>query len=175
MRSYAGIGSRKRPQYARWLAINAAKELYHRGFQLRSGHATGMDQDFEEGHDDAVAESNGDPNKEIWLPEPGFEGSDSPLFNISPEAYLIAKRIHPNWKACNKFARNAHARNAHQILGSDLNSPVNAVLCYTDNAEFVGGTRTALILATEFNIPIFNFGDTSKSTDDLINFIDRVS
>lgn len=134
-----------------------------------------MDKAFELGHDMEWVMHHGEPKKEIWLPEKGFNKSTSPLYQIHPDAFRIAKRIHPNWKACDNFSRSAHARNCHQILGGDLKTPVRAVICYTEGAELVGGTRTALVLAGEFGIPIFNFGDTSKTNQDLINFIDQVS
>lgn len=175
MKYYGGIGSRKCPEFAVNLAVIVGSEMYDRGIVLRSGHADGMDKAFERGHDLAQDRAQGEPLKEIWLPEKGFNKSDSSLYNIHPDAYRIAKRIHPNWKACNEFARNAHARNCHQVLGKDLNSPICALLCYTENAEVVGGTATALRLAMELGIPIFNFGDLSQSVSTLIDFIDKVS
>lgn len=133
-----------------------------------------MDHAFEFGHDSLVDRLGLKPNKEIWLPHLGFEGSTSPLLP-SPEAYTIAERIHESWRSCNRFTRDAHARNCHQILGADLKSPVRAVFCYTKDAQLVGGTRTALKLAMELSIPIFNFGDMSKTMDDLDRFVEEVT
>ena len=55
-----------------------------------------------------------------------------------------------------------HSRNCHQILGYDLQSPVDAVICWTPNGNVVGGTSTALKLAMRAGIPIFNLGRTDK-------------
>lgn len=170
---YAGVGTRDAPRWAIEWAEGAAQELYHRGYVLRSGAARGMDQAFERGHDFARAQANGPMRKEIWLPEKGFEGSDSELYNIHRDAYHIAKRIHPNWKACDEFSRNAHARNCHQVLGADLNTPVDFVLCYTQGGEEIGGTRTAIVLAAELGIPVFNFGKPNTQVDDLISFLEQ--
>ena len=55
-----------------------------------------------------------------------------------------------------------HSRNCHQILGYDLKSPVDAVICWTPNGNVVGGTRTALMIAMRAGIPIFNLGCADK-------------
>lgn len=172
---YTGVGTRYPPHFAVYLAGVVAVEMYNRGLVLRSGAARGMDRAFEDGHDEAWFKSGGDPLKEIWLPEKGFEKSTSPLYNIHPDAYHIARRIHPNWKACDTFSRNAHARNIHQVLGKDLKTPSVALLCYTDGGEDVGGTRTAIVFAKELGIPVFNFGNKDQDVSTLIDFIDRVS
>lgn len=63
-----------------------------------------------------------------------------------------------HYQRCNSYALQQHGRNICQILGDDLNSPVDAVLTWTPNGRLVGGTRTALLLAQKHNIPIFNLG-----------------
>ena len=55
-----------------------------------------------------------------------------------------------------------HSRNCHQILGYDLQSPVDAVICWTPNGNIQGGTRTALMIAMREGIPIFNLGRADK-------------
>ena len=157
-RAYAGVGSRSAPEWATFLATHVARPLYDQGMLLRSGAARGMDAAFEKGHDEAQRALGGPPLKEIWLPEPGFNGSQSTLYNIHPHAYVIASMVHPNWGACDAWAKAAHARNVHQVLGADLQSPVAGVLCYTPDGEEVGGTRTAIVLARHHGIPVLNFG-----------------
>ena len=58
----------------------------------------------------------------------------------------------------NNYALGMHERNVHQILGEDLQSPVNAVITWTVNGALVGGTATALKIAMTAGIPIFNLG-----------------
>ena len=58
----------------------------------------------------------------------------------------------------NNYALGMHERNVHQILGKDLQSPVNAVITWTVNGALVGGTATALKIAMTAGIPIFNLG-----------------
>ena len=66
-----------------------------------------------------------------------------------------------------------HSRNCHQILGYDLQSPVDAVVCWTPNGNVVGGTRTALLLAQDAGIPIFNLGrpDQDKVLEEIRQFL----
>lgn len=74
----------------------------------------------------------------------------------------LAASVHPAWHKCGEWARRMHSRNCHQILGYDLQTPVDAVVCWTPNGNVVGGTSTALKLAAKHNIPIFNLGLKDK-------------
>lgn len=81
----------------------------------------------------------------------------------------LASTVHPNWKACNAYARRMHSRNCHQILGYHLNDPVDAVITWTPNGNIQGGTATSLKLALINGIPVFNLGNPNKQ--DIINEI----
>ena len=89
------------------------------------------------------------------------------------ETERIASEVHPAWDRCNEWARGMHSRNCHQILGYDLQSPVDAVICWTPNGAVVGGTRTALLLAQDAGIPIFNLGrpDQGKVLEEIRQFL----
>lgn len=78
------------------------------------------------------------------------------------ETERIASEVHPAWDKCNEWARGMHSRNCHQILGYDLKSPVDAVVCWTPNGAVVGGTATAIRIAMKYNIPVFNLGRSDK-------------
>ena len=82
--------------------------------------------------------------------------------DLIAETERIASEVHPAWDKCNEWARGMHSRNCHQILGYDLKSPVDAVICWTPNGNVVGGTSTALKLAKDAGIPIFNLGCADK-------------
>lgn len=122
------------------------------GATLVSGHAQGADQAFERGCDVVRGK------KEIWMPELGFEGGTSKLLP-SKEAFKVAEIYVGHWKNCGKFARNCHARNAHQVLGADLRSPVNFIVAWTPDGKLEGGTATALKIGKAFDIPILNMGE----------------
>lgn len=76
-------------------------------------------------------------------------------------------------EACGPYALGMHQRNVHQILGLELNNPVDAVICWTPNGDVVGGTATALKLAMKADIPIFNLGrpDQDKVLEEIRQFL----
>lgn len=62
-------------------------------------------------------------------------------------------------EACGPYALGMHQRNVHQILGLELNNPVDAVFtwCMLDKeGKPMGGTATAYNLAVLRGIPVIN-------------------
>ena len=160
-RIYAGIGSRETPPDILEMMRNAAIQLSHRNWYLRSGFAGGADTAFYEG---ASAVSDKYVN---YLPWDGFNGApkNHPNFvvpAIDDEWMKLAESFHPNWAACTWGARNMHCRNLAQILGLDLNTPADMVVCWTPGARGSGGTGQALRIAKHYNIPIFDLGRTEN-------------
>ena len=94
--------------------------------------------------------------------------------DLISETERIASEVHPAWDRCNEWARGMHSRNCHQILGYDLQSPVDAVICWTPNGKIVGGTATALKLSMKYDIPVFNLGVSDKKSvlNDIKNFLE---
>lgn len=154
MKYYTGIGSRSTPPKICSLMTEIATSLEMHGYILRSGGATGADVAFESG-------VKHQKNKEIWVPWIGFNNNASSLLP-SDDAFHMAQNIHPIWNNLPKSVKSLHARNCHQVLGHDLNTPSKFVLCYTENAELKGGTATALKIALNNSIPILNFGKWKK-------------
>ena len=93
--------------------------------------------------------------------------------DLISETERIASEVHPAWDRCNEWARGMHSRNCHQILGYDLKSPVDAVICWTPDGAVVGGTATALKLSMKAGIPIFNLGcpDQDKVLKEIRQFL----
>jgi hypothetical protein len=163
---YAGIGSRKTPDSVLRLMEKCAARLRDLGWTLRSGCAEGADSAFERGAEDQA---------ELFIPWSGFRGRqpecyDGPLVMLpSPGAFELAAQTHPAWGRCSRGARALHARNCHQILGPDLESPSVFVVCWTpDGAEearqitaATGGTGQALRLACRRGVPVFNMKQES--------------
>ena len=147
---YAGIGSRRSPLDTLAEMKTIGKELAIRGWTLRSGGATGADSCFEQGCDEVKG------SKEIFLPWKGFNNSTSQLFTPSQEALLMAEKIYPAWNNCSQGAKKLHARNCHQLLGIDLKTPADLVICWTPGGKEVGGTATAIKLARENGVRIIN-------------------
>lgn len=98
--------------------------------------------------------------KEIYLPYKGFNNSSSELFDITSEALKLAKFFHPAWHKLSENDKLLHSRNCYQVLGYDLKTPTEFIICYADGS---GGTEQALRIARHYNIPIFNiFNDDWK-------------
>ena len=141
---YAGIGSRQTPLDILHQMDHIAYELAGRGYTLRSGGADGADKAFERGSCGKC---------EIYLPWRGFNGNHSKLFTPTPAAMKLASQIHPAWGRCSEGARKLHARNCHQILGLDLQTPVEFVVCWHNGT---GGTLQAVRLAELHSIRVIN-------------------
>lgn len=159
---WTGVGSRETPPEIAQLMASIARGLTKVGGVLRSGGAAGADSAFEAGVPDPA-------KKQIYLPRKGFEGNRSPLYgDPTPESIEWARKAHPYFDKMQpgSFAYNAHARNAHQVLGQDCKTKAAFVVCWTpDGAEradqshsidVTGGTRTAIVIAEMNGVPVFN-------------------
>lgn len=156
---YTGIGSRNTPKEVLDLFEKVASFLANKGYILRSGGAKGADKSFEIGCD----KINGE--KEIYLPWYRFENSNSLLIVSDKKAFEIAEQFHPYWHNLSQGARKLQARNSHQVLGLDLNTPSKFILCWTKNGKGQGGTGQAIRIAKQYNIPIFDAGSYSNIED----------
>lgn len=179
---YAGIGSRKTPPEVCEIFAILSSQLCSKGWTLRSGRAEGADKAFEYG-------ARGVRGKcEIFLPNIHNYMSMGQIMREHPEPWnqtsyidevygsvlgckVIARLLHPNGKNLSPEALELHARNTYQILGQDLNTPVNVVICWTEGGRGEGGTGQALRLAKMLNIPIMDFGNY-KTTEEYWRFAD---
>lgn len=175
---YTGIGSRETPSEV----LNAMKDIGNQlaasGWILRSGGADGADSAFEAGVTNWAWDNQQGAPTEIYLPWEGFNGRYSTrkgYFVASndstyADAMDIAKRFHPNWGACSPGAKAMHARNVSQILGQDLNTPTNLVICWTKEGKGGGGTGQALRIAKHYNVPIIDLGKDPISEVERITY-----
>lgn len=173
---WTGVGSRSAADEAvimkRLEAVGYC--LTKLGWVLRSGAADGADEAFENGFEKAWFEADLSERStllsEIYLPWKGFNGHSSPLYTSTPDprAMALAEEIHPRWKALSIPARKLHARNIHQVLGKDLDTPSSVVVCWTPGGKAQGGTRTAIVCAEKLGIPVVNLGGLPYSIDDNI-------
>ena len=148
---YAGIGSRKTPDNILIIMKNLAKSLSKRNYCLRSGGAIGADSAFE--YDCDLV--NG--SKEI------FYVNDSNKFLIE-----FVKKYHPFFDNLSEYAKKLHSRNVLQMFGPKINEKEFSkfVVCWTPDGygsnnnfkrtRLTSGTGTAIQIALEHNIPVFN-------------------
>lgn len=174
MRYFAGVGSRDAqfiPSVMEEIE-SIAYELVQKSYILRSGGADGADTAFEKGVDRLITETEARVGcargmnrlKQIFLPwrlmkSKRFpEGHPSPLYHPSTEALEMARELlgPSHWGNLKESWRLMHARNCHQVLGANLDSPVDFVLCWTPYGKETGGTATAIKLARRHNIPVIN-------------------
>lgn len=161
---YTGVGSRSTPIEILDAMSKIASTLANKNYILRSGGADGADTAFERGCDLASGQ------KEIYIPWREFNNNNSQLFNVSESAMEIASTIHPAWPKLRQSVQKLHARNCYQVLGANLDTPSKVLICWTENGEEKGGTRTAIVLAKRHSIPVYNLAIQEQS-DKLLKII----
>lgn len=147
-----------------------AAGLARRGWVLRTGLSPGADQAFYRG---ALA---GCGAVELYLPCAGFEAQargDGPESGVwvlerpSRRAYELAASFYEPfagcaWEQLQPGARALLARDVHQVLGAELDSPAQWVVCWTPDAGLdgsdprSGGTGQALRIAADRGAPVLN-------------------
>ena len=146
---YAGIGSRKTPKEILDLMTHIAKHMRSFGWVLRSGAAEGADTAFENGAGDL---------KEIFTARS----------NIPKEAMDTVDKYHPAPSRLSPYVRKLMARNAMQIFGSDMDTPVGLVVCWTPDGangttipttQRTGGTGQAIRIAAANGIQVLNLAN----------------
>jgi len=142
MKFYTGVGARKAPPNILKEMTKIASFLEDKGYTLRSGGAEGSDQAFESG----VKEL-----KEIYVPK-----------QATSESIELASKVHPAWYNCNYWVQKIHGRNVMQVLGLTLDKPSSFLICWTKDGRTVGGTATAMKIAGQNNIPIYNLNKDSE-------------
>ena len=123
------------------------------GFTLQSGGALGCDQAGERGFD-----KGGHP-KIIRKAK-----------HATPEAIALASQFHESWNSCSDYVRQLHGRNSMIILGDDLKSPVEFVLCYA-TSEIKGGTALGIKIARDNGVPVFNLYKKNHGFDEFLKGI----
>lgn len=166
---YAGIGSRETPEKLRPAIEEIALFLAKEGYTLRSGAAPGADEMFETAltpllPEDLIKRREVRPSlMEIYVPWYCFQSSTSPLCHVSSEVIEFSLRYHPNPDALKDSVRKIMGRNAYQVLGEDLKTKSDFIVCWIENLDVdtnelynCGGTGQALRIAKAHGIKIFN-------------------
>ncbi len=157
---YAGIGSRATPSSVLEVVTTMAAWLARRGWHLNSGGAAGADSAFAAG---VPAQC-----RTVFLPWPGYRGNAGPdCRTLSPDRVRtclgIAADLHPAWHRCSPAARKLHARNV-SILAVDTDTPVHAVVAWTERGLISGGTGQGIRIARRYGIPVLNLGSMHPRT-----------
>jgi hypothetical protein len=159
---WAGIGSRETPEDLKPTIQKITEVCNDHGFIMRSGAAPGADSFFEE--------HSLPSQREIYLPWRGFNGNSSSLYQITDAGLEMAEKYHPGWFRLSQGAKKLMARNCYQVLGFDLSTPVNFIVCWTRDGRASGGTGQAIRIAEKHKIPVFNL----KNPEALVNFFQHI-
>lgn len=147
--TYAGIGARKTPN--EFLSYMKEASMYlavAKNYTLHSGGADGADTVF----------ASGVNNNHYKLKI--YRASDATY--ASPRAIGVAMLHHPKWFGLSPYVKDLMVRNVMILLGPELDSPVDFILCWTQNGEKIGGTGHSLRIAAAYEIPVWNFGLQTK-------------
>lgn len=168
IKRYAGIGSRETPRDVLKTSISFANILAELGYGLSSGGCPlGMDaaclegaykhRTFDKSQNRIYLSWNGMAN---WRHDPSVGLYDAQRFSNYEEAQAIGLRMRGSWNGLGRGGIAHHSRNPYQVLGDDLKSPVDFVFTWAipvgKNGNVKGGTGTAVKLALENNIPVYN-------------------
>lgn len=161
--TYAGIGSRDTPDIVQEWIEQISLALMARGFKVNSGNAKGADKAFTRRIPVQA--------RRIYLPRSGFGGPTPDA--VIPEqwdtwarAVEIAKSVHPYWDKLAAYDIQFMGRNTHQILGDDLETPVQFAMLWAPRpvirdgklVDVDGGTGQAVRLAASLGIAAYNLG-----------------
>lgn len=152
-----GIGSRKTPPEVLKDMQRIGEWCKEQRVPLRSGHADGADWAFEQGAQELCI---------AYIPWASFNQhlhsrARKVLYKPTDESRALVAQVHPAPHKLSQGTWKLHGRNTWQILGSTLDKPSQAVVCWTPKGEVVGGTATAIRLAQERGIPVYNLARTS--------------
>lgn len=170
------IGSRKPPKRISEAAVKIGRYLSDRGLHAYSGGADGMDSQF-------MFDYSPD-RRTIILPEDGFNDlrdNDSDILDYTRfdhvKAAEEAMKVCGNFEFQSDYVKRRYSRNAMQVLGMSLESPVDFVLFWAEEKESCvqGGTAVAYRLARLYSVPTFNLWreNTLKEVCDYFNISSR--
>lgn len=164
---YSGIGSRRCKDDAPLMAYmtGLARALAARGIVLRSGAAEGPDTAFEQGAPLAL--------RRIYVPNARFGKRPREHIIVPAEVNLVtwlractmAERLHPLGRHMPQETRELMGRNVYQVLGDNLRTPSEFVICDAPDPVYDaqgrvkdvdGGTGLAVRLAYEHGIEVFH-------------------
>lgn len=160
MKYYAGIGSRETPDNILNQMRKVGSFLADRGYILRSGGAKGADKAFEKGCDLVKG------HKEIWHPD----GLFFPLNDWATDKASSVCWEYPLEKM-KAYTIKLITRNMYQVFGEsenfDKDNKVDFVVYWCkgnplEKGRDSGGTRYAVRVAHEANIPTFNLRTEKK-------------
>lgn len=174
--SFTGVGSRRLDHDGELACIDIGRYLTDAGYILYTGDAPkGCD---------VVFWDSAHPRRRVRFGPPTRKRPNPDTIYVQPgtTSYRLAEHIaghtHPAWRWLKPEHRELHIRNAFQVLGSNLATPTEFLICWTPDAverkdktsKKTGGTGTAIRIADSFGIPVFNLASPT-AIDRLENYL----
>lgn len=152
------VGSREAPAHVIKVAEQIGKAFSDRQWIARSGGAVGMDQAFLRFYDPALTE--------VYRPDSKHGALNALEFDNWEEAEQIVKTYVPHFEYMDFYSQWLHTRNVYQVLGRDLNAPSKMLICWARERGGIalGGTRTAVLIAKSYKVPVFNLSRPEHMT-----------
>lgn len=159
-RRFAGVGSRETPASEEFRINALCRALLLRGYTLGTGDATGADEMFYNSYPPSRAERFAPFGKKNYKLNSIVVPPETVAYDIAEK---LAAKYHPGWRWMKQQShRELHIRNGYQLLGENLDNPVEFMICWTrDGTESKtgkksGGTGQAIRLAEALGIQVFN-------------------
>lgn len=163
---YTGIGSRETPIDTQHLMTEIAMRLRAEGWTLRTGSVSRADKSYQ------IAAGE---NKEIYVPWDNFNSSQTGISSLTEESSRMAHdiwkfrekkglvptegSISGKWEELHPGTKAMLAKAMCMLLGRNLNTPSDMVICWTPGAKIVGISSHVICLAIFKHIPVFNLAE----------------
>ena len=160
--SYAGIGSRKTPRSILDVMHRTAYYLASKNWSLRSGGAHGADRAFEDAvryHVDLPIIDGRVSHINEYLTIYKSEMGGIPENEKISDLTKIARLYNKGFDSKPPYVQGLLIRNVQILLGYYANNPVRFVVCWTPNAQAIGGTGMGIRIAKAYNIQVHNLAD----------------
>lgn len=154
---YIMTSGRDVPKHIVEQMVELSRSIKESGYVLRIG---GL-----EGGDNVLGEL--DKDAELYLPWKNFSDKVSKLYFSTEECLALASKFNAKFNEINNSMRSFLGMYTRMVLGKDLKSRVNFIICWTpDGAEDSSSitTKTGLIaqaigIASAMKIPVFNLNN----------------
>ncbi len=184
---WTGVGSRETPPDILLMMEFIGKLLTDLGYVMRSGGAEGADTAFYAGCKKSDKFYEATP--EVFLSWDGMTAYGKKWYHDPKEGYLdahrydtwqaanaIALETRGSWERCGWGGQQHHTRNVFQVIGTDLASPSNFLICWAQpvgkKGYVRGGTATAVKLAIQKHIEVFNLYH-AEHYNRMVDFLDK--
>lgn len=161
---YAGFGHDDTPDDIMHIMQNFGTMAESLGWTLRTGGHGPAARAFETGVKHYL-------NKEVFLPWGAYQGNKSHRTKPRALGSQIMNDIQPGFDDLSDGAKKFHLANVQIILGDHFETPVRFVLCWSPANTSEGVYGSAMRLAEQRGIPVFNFSDPNIDEDGLARIL----